>query len=60
MRLEIFEKSEILGPTILIDKVKIVVALRIFRKSEFFHFSKISKKFKNLRNYISYILINNK
>ena len=59
MRLDIFEKSENLGPTILTRMWKIAVASGIFTFYEKIHFSKISKNFRELKNYISYILINN-
>ena len=57
MRLELFEKSEKLGPTILSKTRKIVDSSGIFEFCEKFHFSKNFREFRNLKSYTSYILI---
>ena len=59
MSLNIFEKSENLGPTILMELRKIIVAPGIFNFFENIHFLKNFEKFKNLKSYISHISINN-
>ena len=55
MRLELFEKSENLGPTILTEYGKIVLPSGISHFYQKFHFSKISKLNLKIRSYISYI-----
>ena len=59
MRLTIFEKSENLGPTILMSMNKNVELATFWENMINFHFSEISEKFRNLKSYISHILINN-
>ena len=56
MRLNIFEKSENLGPTILIKYRKITETPGIFKFYSKFHFSKNFKiSFRNKELYLSYL-----
>ena len=57
MRLELFEKSEILGPTIYMNVEKICFASGILEFYENFTFQKISKLNFEIRDYISHISI---